>query len=47
VYSYAIDQDVQGVRMGPIFEPSDRLANLPGWYLLSKVGEAAGPSATP
>jgi peptide/nickel transport system substrate-binding protein len=47
VYSYAVDQDVQGVRMGPIFEPSDRLATLPGWYLLSKIGEAAEPSPTP
>lgn len=47
VYSYAIDQDVQGVRMGPIFEPSDRLSNLPAWYLLSRVAEADAPPPTP
>jgi peptide/nickel transport system substrate-binding protein len=47
VYSYAIDEDVQGVRMGPIFEPSDRLANLPAWYLLSRLGEAAETTPTP
>lgn len=47
VYSYAVDQDVQGVRMGPIFEPSDRLVNLPAWYLRSRLGATLEPTATP
>jgi peptide/nickel transport system substrate-binding protein len=33
VYSYAVDAQVLGVSVGPLFEPSDRLALLPHWYL--------------
>ncbi len=45
VYTYAVDRQVQGVQMGPLFEPSDRLANIQTWYLIAtRKGEA---SATP
>jgi peptide/nickel transport system substrate-binding protein len=32
VYTYAIDAKVNGVRLGPLTEPSDRFATLPGWF---------------
>jgi peptide/nickel transport system substrate-binding protein len=33
VYTYAVDDEVQGIRMGPLFDPSDRLASAASWYL--------------
>jgi len=33
IYSYAIDRQVQGVRVGPLFEPSDRFSNITEWFL--------------
>ncbi len=35
VYTYAITDDINGVRMGPIFEPGDRFNNVHEWYILS------------
>ncbi|MEJ2710181.1 MAG: peptide ABC transporter substrate-binding protein [Anaerolineales bacterium] len=35
VYSYAVDESVQGVRMGPLFSPSDRFDTLRSWYLVA------------
>ncbi|HSO27889.1 MAG TPA: peptide ABC transporter substrate-binding protein [Anaerolineales bacterium] len=37
VYSYGIDEQVQGVRMGPLFDLSDRLDTITSWFLLSRV----------
>ena len=34
VYSYALDRQVQGVRVGYIYSPSDRFANVNEWFLL-------------
>jgi peptide/nickel transport system substrate-binding protein len=45
VYSYGVDQQVQGVRMGPLFDTSDRFATLLQWYL--KSTRSAGGTATP
>ena len=42
VYSYGVDQQVQGVRMGPLFDTSDRFATLLQWYLKSKRSTPAG-----
>ncbi|MFZ6031617.1 MAG: ABC transporter substrate-binding protein [Chloroflexota bacterium] len=36
VYTYGVDNSVQGVSVGPLYAPSDRLNNLPGWFLLAK-----------
>ncbi len=36
VYRYAVSKDVQGVRMGPLFDTSDRFSTLPGWFLVTK-----------
>jgi peptide/nickel transport system substrate-binding protein len=40
VYSYAVDNQVQGVQMGPLFDPSDRLAQVASWFLLARQGTA-------
>jgi peptide/nickel transport system substrate-binding protein len=47
VYSYGVDQQVQGVRMGPLFDTSDRFATLPQWYLISKRPAEATPTPSP
>lgn len=46
VYTYAVDQQISGVSMGPLYDPSDRLNTINFWYLLT--GQAApGAAATP
>lgn len=36
VYSYGVDSQVQGVQVGPLYDPSDRLATFSSWYLLTR-----------
>jgi peptide/nickel transport system substrate-binding protein len=36
VYTYGVDAQVQGVQVGALYEPSDRLATLSRWYLLTR-----------
>jgi peptide/nickel transport system substrate-binding protein len=36
VYTYGVDVQVQGVQVGPLYEPSDRLATFTRWYLLTR-----------
>ena len=36
VYSYAVDAQVRGVQVGPLYEPSDRLNTFTSWYLLTR-----------
>jgi len=36
VYTYAVSQEVQGVRIGPLFDPSDRLTMAADWFLIAK-----------
>ena len=38
VYTYAISSDVQGASIGPVFDPSDRFANIGDWFLLVRRG---------
>lgn len=45
VYNYAIDQRVNGVTLGPLFEVSDRLANVTQWFLIAE--RSLQPDATP
>jgi peptide/nickel transport system substrate-binding protein len=33
VYTYAVDSRVQGVSMGPLYEPGDRFATITRWFL--------------
>jgi peptide/nickel transport system substrate-binding protein len=36
VYNYAVDEEVQGVSVGPLFDPSDRFNTIPQWFLVTK-----------
>ena len=36
IYNYAVDKSVQGIRLGPFFDPSDRFFNISSWFLLSR-----------
>lgn len=49
VYTYGVDEQVQGVAMGPLFTPSDRFATITEWFLLAtgRVQESLNPTATP
>jgi len=43
VYNYGVDRSIQGVRMGPLLDTSDRFATILKWYL---VEGAVPPGAT-
>ncbi len=43
VYTYAVDMQVQGVSMGPLFDACDRFTTLTSWYL---VARKASPTET-
>jgi peptide/nickel transport system substrate-binding protein len=49
VYSYAIDVEVQGVSVGPLFDPSDRFNTLAQWFLVTKrsLGGETAETETP
>lgn len=36
VYNFAIDDSIQGVRVGPMFDSSDRFWNVSEWFLLAQ-----------
>lgn len=36
VYTYAVDKQVQGVRMGPLIDRSDRMATILDWFLVAQ-----------
>jgi peptide/nickel transport system substrate-binding protein len=43
VYTYGVDTQVQGVSMGPLFDPSDRFATVTKWFFRARPGgEPAG-----
>lgn len=44
VYTYGVNREVQGVRMGPLLDSSDRFTTVQEWYLVSKKVSA---TATP
>jgi peptide/nickel transport system substrate-binding protein len=44
VYTYAITGDINGVRLGPIFDPGDRFNNVHEWFILS--GMETSPTET-
>jgi peptide/nickel transport system substrate-binding protein len=45
IYNYGIDQRINGVTMGAIYEPSDRFANVTKWFLIAE--RSLEPEATP
>ncbi len=47
MYTYAVNEQVQGVRMGPLFDTSDRFATLQSWYLFFEVGTGIEETETP
>jgi peptide/nickel transport system substrate-binding protein len=44
VYTYGISADVKGVRIGPIFEPADRLDTITQWYFFVEVPGGLAPT---
>ena len=42
VYSYAVTEDLNGISLGPLFDPSDRFNNVHDWFILSSL-DADGP----
>ena len=44
VYTYGVDNQVQGVGTGPLVDPSDRFMNIPFWNLLARRPIQAAPA---
>lgn len=47
MYTYAVNKQVQGVRMGPLFDSSDRFTTILSWYLFFESGSGFEETATP
>jgi peptide/nickel transport system substrate-binding protein len=47
VYSYAVNYLVQGITIGPIYNPSDRFNNVTDWYLVARRSNEAPSLQTP
>ncbi|HBX68494.1 MAG TPA: hypothetical protein DEH25_03680 [Chloroflexi bacterium] len=47
MYTYGVSDQVQGVRMGPLFDTSDRFATVTSWYLFYETGIVTEATATP
>jgi peptide/nickel transport system substrate-binding protein len=39
VYTYAVDQGINGIQVGPLFDTSDRFANVTEWFLPGNQGK--------
>lgn len=46
VYTYAVSNEVQGVSIGPVFDPADRFNHITNWYLVTSHA-TSGETATP
>jgi peptide/nickel transport system substrate-binding protein len=46
VYSYGVGAQVQGVQVAPLYDPSDRLALISEWYLVTRRALEETPEAT-
>jgi peptide/nickel transport system substrate-binding protein len=44
VYTYAIDRQVQGVQMGPLYDSSDRLSTVTRWFLVAALPSQPTPA---
>ena len=40
-YNFAVDQSIMGIRIGPMFDPSDRFWNVAEWYLIVQAGNGS------
>lgn len=47
VYSYGLSNRIQGVQMGPIYDPSDRFSTIKDWYLIIRRGTQSDETAVP
>jgi len=48
MYTYGVDSQVKGVRIGPLFDTPDRFATVTNWFLFSERGSVElDPSPTP
>jgi peptide/nickel transport system substrate-binding protein len=49
IYSYAVDQSVQGVQAAPLFESADRFNGIGNWYLVTRraLDETSTPTIVP
>ena len=36
VYTFAVDEEVEGIRTGPLLEPNDRFSHITEWFLYSE-----------
>jgi peptide/nickel transport system substrate-binding protein len=48
IYNYAVDEQVQGISLGPLFDPRDRFDNITKWFLVAqRPGETPQVTPTP
>jgi peptide/nickel transport system substrate-binding protein len=49
VYSYGVDSEVEGVQVGALYDPSDRLSTFSNWYLLTRraLEQTSVPTTSP
>ena len=49
VYNYAVDKEIQGVRVGPLFDTSDRFSNIAEWFLAGRTqrSQSSTPTSAP
>jgi peptide/nickel transport system substrate-binding protein len=47
VYTYAVTADMQGVSVGPLFDPADRFAGITNWFLVTRHSTGAEATQTP
>jgi len=47
MYTYAVNDQLQGVRMGPLFDSSDRFATILSWYLFFESSTGVDEAVTP
>ncbi len=47
VYNYGVDNQVQGVRMGPLLDTSDRYATILEWFLVARMPTPTTTEAAP
>ncbi len=46
VYNYAVSTKVNGVRIGPLYDQSDRFANVNEWFLITSIQNDAQEQVT-
>lgn len=46
MYNYGVSDEVNGVRIGPIFDPADRLNTLEEWYFYSEIPGGLGDTSS-